>query len=114
MATDNTPAAATAVPRMPVRHMMAMFVVTNLLLVVLFWLVRIPFMTSEHHAQFPERADPPAPVGDALRHSILVQTTIGSTAIVPLSATAKVITAMQSLSALGSVLLLFVLASVAT
>ena len=96
---------------LPLPRVLSLFVSTNILFIVIFWAIRIPLMTKAHHAQFPEQEGELARVGDALFHSIMIQTTAGSTSIVPLSPAAKVVTGLQSLTALGSVLLLFVVAA---
>ena len=86
--------------------------VTNLCFMALFWLVRIPIMNREHFVRVPESNDRDFhPVADSLFHSVLTQTTVGASAMVPVSMTAHIVTAVQCLSAMGSVLVVIIIAS---
>ena len=70
------------------------FVVVNIVLWILFAFARLAFMTPEH---FVTLGNTDLAWTDALYTSLMVQTTIGNSAVLPKSNTAKLITTIQSL-----------------
>lgn len=84
---------------------MNQFVLINVLCILLFWFVRIPIMKVGHFQRM--RADsqwtgPDDRWMSSLYHSIMTQTTVGASDIVPVSWSARVVTGLQALTALLS------------
>ena len=93
------------------RQLLLVFLVTNLSLVVIFWLIRIPITNEEHFAVAAAvRRAPLRPVSDALYLSLLTQTTVGASDIVPLSGAAQALTALQAAAGIASIGMVAVLA----
>ena len=86
------------------------FVIVNLSCIVLFWLVRIPTTDDEHYAT--TTGDPIQDrVGTSLYLSVMTQTTVGTSDIVPRSGVARVLQALQAAAAIGSILVVVLLAA---
>ena len=99
-----------------VSRLMLAFVVTNIVCAFVFWLARIPIMNDETHFQetSTEKRDGPKPAAAATAAyvSIMTQTTVGASTIAPMSGTARTITGLQAVTALGSVLIVALLVGV--
>ena len=109
-----TPTARRGPERLAVSLLLARFVSWNLGFLVVFWLLRVPFMEDEHFMDLrPTDGRTTGRHGlhrwfDSLYTSIMTQTTVGAADVVPVSTTAQIITGLQALStflALAAVLL---------
>lgn len=97
------------------------FIGANVLAVLLFWALRVPFMNETNFTRpipappadddaegdtAPERPTAVARVWDSLYHSVMTQTTVGASDVLPTSRTAQLITGIQAFSTFMTVLVL--------
>lgn len=83
------------------------FLITSAVLIVVFWVWRIPIMTDKHF----KRAAPDRPLGrvwDSLYCSVMMQSTIGEGATA-LSPHARLVTGLQGASTIAALLILLIL-----
>ena len=103
------------------KHLIVSFIVTNVVLCIVFWLVRWPIMHvdddegDDNNRHFVDIANRDLEVRRpswlrALYASVMTQTTVGASDIVPQSATALGVTSIQAFSAIASIAIVLLLA----
>ena len=106
-----------------VREMLGWFVVANIACIVVFAVVRMILMsadqdtTDKNDVHFTDTLPGRRaihPQWDAIYLSVMTQSTVGASAIVPLSNVARLLTVAQCIFAIGSVLVVAVLVSTQT
>ena len=94
--------AVTPMPR--TAKLLFVFVLTNVVFIILFMLIRLPMMTEENYALTGGRT--PHRGWHSLVASVLTQTTLGDSTVQPMSTLAEAVTIVQSISTVGSVLVI--------
>lgn len=101
-------------PQTGISRLLSKFFLFNVICIVLFWIVRIGLLsnanTQKHFQSVSDTQESlhASPIHNALYMSAMTQTTVGASDITPISHTAKAVTWIQALTALGSVLVLIV------
>ena len=83
-----------------------LFIIVNVGFIILFWLLRVPWVGNEEHFIDNHDGERPvdSPVLSSLYLSVLVQTTVGASDITPVSTWARSLTMLQCLTAMASVM----------
>lgn len=83
------------------------FLITSAILIVVFWVWRIPIMNDKHFKR-PAENRPLGRVWDSLYCSVMMQSTIGEGATA-LSPHARIVTGLQGASTIAALLILLIL-----